>query len=143
MTGSGDGAVTAGGSAGRRGRAAAPFAGSAAVGENAAMATAARTRSRWGDLFAVVAFAEAFTWAGLLVGMLLKHVTRTTDAGVAVFGALHGVMFLVYLVVAVVCAWRLRWSIRVTLLALAAAVPPLTTLVFEIWARRRGLLASR
>ncbi|MGA0122813.1 MAG: DUF3817 domain-containing protein [Gaiellales bacterium] len=107
------------------------------------MASATRTRSGWGTLFAVVAFAEAFTWAGLLIGMALKHVTDTTDVGVAVFGALHGAMFLVYLPVALVCAWRLRWPVWVALVALAVAVPPLTTLVFEVWARRRGLLAAR
>ena len=107
------------------------------------MATTARTRSGWGTLFAVVAFAEAFTWAGLLVGMLLKHMTNTTDVGVAVFGALHGAMFLIYLPVALVCAWRLRWPFWVALVALAAAVPPLTTLLFEVWASRRGLLRAR
>ncbi len=107
------------------------------------MATTARTRSGWGTLFAVVAFAEAFTWAGLLVGMLLKHMTNTTDVGVAVFGALHGAMFLIYLPVALVCAWRLRWPFWVALVALAAAVPPLTTLLFEVWANRRGLLRAR
>jgi len=109
------------------------------------MATAAGTgrRSGWGVLFSVVAIAEAFTWAGLLVGMVLKHVTQTTDAGVAVFGALHGAMFIVYLPVALLCAWRLRWPVWVALLALAAAVPPLTTLLFEVWALRRGLLRAR
>lgn len=107
------------------------------------MATTARTRSGWGTLFSVVAIAEAFTWAGLLVGMLLKHVTRTTDLGVTVFGPLHGVMFIVYLPVALVCAWRLRWPVWVALVALAAAVPPLTTLLFEVWASRRGLLRAR
>jgi integral membrane protein len=106
-------------------------------------ATATGRRSGWGVLFTVVAIAEAFTWAGLLVGMLLKHVTNTTDVGVAVFGALHGVMFLVYLPVALICAWRLRWPVWVALLALAAAVPPLTTLLFEVWALRRGLLRAR
>jgi hypothetical protein len=36
----------------------------------------------------------------------------------------------------------LRWSWVVTLLALAASVPPLTTLLFEVVARRRGLLGG-
>ncbi|MFM7552581.1 MAG: DUF3817 domain-containing protein [Actinomycetota bacterium] len=107
------------------------------------MVVASVTRSGWGTLFAVVAFAEAFTWAGLMIGMLLKHVTGTTELGVAVFGPLHGAMFLVYLPVALVCAWRLRWPVWVALIALAAAVPPLTTLLFEVWASRRGLLRAR
>lgn len=107
------------------------------------MATATPTRSRWGTLFTVVALGEAFTWAGLLVGMFLKHVTQTTDVGVAVFGALHGGMFLIYLVVTVVVAWRLRWPVWVALVGLAAGVPPLTTLLFDVWVARRGLLRAR
>jgi integral membrane protein len=118
-------------------------AGGGRVAKDPVMVTIARTRSRWGTLFSVVAIAEAFTWAGLLVGMLLKHVTGTTDLGVTVFGPLHGVMFIVYLPVALVCAWRLRWPVWVVLVALAAAVPPLTTLLFEVWASRRGLLRAR
>ena len=90
--------------------------------------------------FAVVAVLEACTWAGLLVGMVLKHVTGTTDVGVQVFGALHGGAFLVYVAVAIVAAVRLRWSPVVAALALAASLPPLATVVFERWARSHGWL---
>ncbi len=96
---------------------------------------------RTGRAFAVVALVEAFTWAGLLVGMVLKHVTHTTELGVAVFGRLHGGAFLVYVAVALVAAVRLRWPWWVTGLALAAAVPPLVTLPLERWLRRTGRLA--
>ena len=96
---------------------------------------------RVGRVFAVVALVEAFTWAGLLVGMVLKHVTQTTELGVAVFGRLHGGAFLLYVVVALVAAVRLRWPWWVTGLALAAAVPPLVTLPLERWLRRTGRLA--
>ncbi|WP_188037457.1 DUF3817 domain-containing protein [Actinotalea sp. JY-7885] len=98
--------------------------------------------SRTGRIFAVVALLEATTWAGLLVGMLLKHVTHTTELGVQVFGRLHGAAFMIYVVVAVVAAVRLRWGTRVTLVALAAAVPPLVTLPLERWLRRTGRLAE-
>jgi len=94
-----------------------------------------------GRLFAVVALVEAFTWAGLLVGMVLKHVTQTTELGVAVFGRLHGGAFLLYTVVALVAAVRLRWPWWVAGIALAAAVPPLVTLPLERWLRRTGRLA--
>jgi integral membrane protein len=96
---------------------------------------------RTGRAFAVVALVEACTWAGLLVGMVLKHVTHTTELGVAVFGRLHGGAFLVYVAVALVAAVRLRWPWWVTGLALAAAVPPLVTLPLERWLRRTGRLA--
>jgi integral membrane protein len=90
----------------------------------------------------VVAVVEAVTWVGLLVGMVLKHVTHTTELGVQVFGQAHGVAFLAYGAVTLVAAFRLRWGTRVTLVALAAAVPPLVTLVVEAWLRRTGRLAD-
>lgn len=90
--------------------------------------------------FVVAAFLEAFTWAGLLAGMFLKYVTSTTDVGVSLFGALHGGMFLIYLVIALVTAVTLRWPWRITALSLIAAVPPLATIPLDIWLRRRGHL---
>jgi hypothetical protein len=45
--------------------------------------------------------------------------------------------------VAVVASRVLRWSLGTTLLALAAAFPPLVTVWFERWATRTGRLASR
>ena len=46
-----------------------------------------------GRVFAAAAFIEAITWAGLLLGMLLKHGTHTTDLGAWLFGRLHGGAF--------------------------------------------------
>ena len=96
-----------------------------------------------GRVFAWVAFAEGFTWAGLLIGMWLKYGLGTTEAGVWLFGRLHGVVFIAYAVVAVLAAVRLRWPWWAALLAVAAAVPPLVTVPLEWWFRRRGFLAAR
>jgi len=98
--------------------------------------------SRIGRAYAVVAVIEAFTWAGLLVGMFLKYVTETTEAGVWLFGRLHGAAFVAYVVIALVVAVKLRWGWFRTLVALAAAVPPLTTLLAEWWLRRTGHLSE-
>lgn len=98
--------------------------------------------SRTGRVFAVVALGEAFTWAGLLVGMVLKYVTDTTDLGVVIFGRAHGAMFLVYFVVAIIAAVRLRWPWWVGVVAVLAAIPPLVTLPLEIILRKKGLLQS-
>ena len=95
-----------------------------------------------GRLFAIAAFAEGLTWAGLLVGMLLKYGTQTTDVGVWLFGRLHGAAFLFYLVVTVIAGARLRWPGWALLLALLAAVPPLVTVPLELWYRRKGLLSD-
>lgn len=102
-----------------------------------------KTVGALGKVFAVAALAEAATWVGLLVGMFLKYVTRTTDTGVAVFGALHGGVFILYVAVAIVTMIALRWPWWVGLLSLLAAIPPLATIPFEMIVRRRGLLRSQ
>lgn len=105
----------------------------------ATVSTMERPR-RIGRAYAVVALAEAITWAGLLLGMFLKYVTESTELGVWLFGRLHGGVFLVYVVVTIVAAVRLRWSVGTSLLALTAAIPPLFTWPMERWLRRTGRL---
>ncbi|UNK56217.1 DUF3817 domain-containing protein [Pseudoxanthomonas daejeonensis] len=101
-----------------------------------------RPLSAAGRLFAVAAFLEALTWAGLLVGMLLKYGTGTTDLGVWLFGRLHGAAFLFYVVVSLYAGVRLRWPLWALLVALLAAIPPLVTVPVEMWFRRIGLLSQ-
>ena len=94
-------------------------------------------------VFSRIAVIEACTWAGLLGGMYLKYVPETTEMGVRIFGSLHGAAFVAYVITTVLVARRHRWPLFwTTLLALAAAVPPFMTAVFESWARRRGLLGD-
>ena len=57
--------------------------------------TPANPVGKTGKLFATMALVEAATWTGLLLGMVLKYVTETTDLGVWLFGRLHGLAFLV------------------------------------------------
>ncbi len=74
--------------------------------------------------------------------MYVKYVPETTTVLVSIFGALHGAAFIAYLGAALFAALRLRWSWSVTVWALLASIPPFTTLVFEVVARRRGLLGD-
>lgn len=103
----------------------------------------AKPLSATGQLFAVAAFLEGLTWAGLLVGMLLKYGTETTTLGVKIFGPLHGMAFLFYLVVSLYAWGKLRWPLWAMLVALVAAIPPLVTVPVEMWFRRIGLLSGR
>ncbi len=96
-----------------------------------------------GRLFAAVAFIEAVTWAGLLIGMWMKYGPMANVALVKLFGPLHGVAFLVYVAVTLFAAVRLRWPWWASALALLAAIPPLVTLPLEWWFKRRGLLGLR
>lgn len=90
-----------------------------------------------------VAVAESLTWALLLLGMVLKYLTRTTDVVVSIGGGLHGFVFLAYLVTTVLVAVDGRWRVGTTLLGLGSAVLPFASLPFERWARRRELLGER
>ncbi len=74
--------------------------------------------------------------------MFLKYVTGTTEVGVQVFGMLHGVVFLGYVLTTLVVAVDQRWSRGRTAAALACAVPPFLTLWFERYAVRHDLLAD-
>ena len=91
-------------------------------------------------LFVTAARIEALTWAGLLIGMFFKYTLELTDAGVWLFGRLHGAAFLLYFCVSLFCAIRLRWPWWCGMLAVLAAIPPLVTFPLELWFRRRGML---
>ena len=93
-------------------------------------------------VFHVLAIAEAFSWAALLVGMFFKWVTRTTELGVEIAGPVHGAFFLAYGITAL-ALWRLqRWPFRVALFAGLSAVVPFATVWFERWAGRQGFLGA-
>ena len=99
-------------------------------------AVSAATASR------IVALAEALSWIGLLVGMLFKHVLEAGEQGVRIFGPIHGTVVISYVIV-MLLAWRAqRWSLPVAVVALGAAVPPLCTVLVEIWLRRTGRLGE-
>ena len=92
--------------------------------------------------FRVLAIAEAFSWAALLVGMFLKWIVRTTELGVEIAGPIHGALFIGYGVLAL-GLWRLqRWPFRVALLAGLSAVLPFATVWFERWAGSHGYLPA-
>jgi integral membrane protein len=92
--------------------------------------------------FRVVAFAEAVSWAGLLIGMYFKYIPETSELGVKIFGPIHGGIFVAYLLVCLAARSTFGWSARTTLWALVSAVPPFATAVFAVVAERAGLLAA-
>ncbi len=90
--------------------------------------------------FRVAAIAEAITWALLLIGMFFKYVVIKNPIGVQIFGPIHGVVFILYVLATLLAIRPLRWNFVVTLLALAASIPPFFTIIFEQWALRTGRL---
>lgn len=93
--------------------------------------------------FRAVAIAEAVTWIGLLGGMYVKYLGSGSEAGVEVFGPVHGGAFLVYVAITLAAALHLRWNLWAALAALAASVPPLGTLAADWWLHRTGRLPTR
>lgn len=91
--------------------------------------------------FRFIAILEAITWLALLIAMFFKWVLGHTQA-VQVPGMVHGIVFIAFVLISLVTARQLRWSARVTLLALVSSIPPFGTLVFEWWAQRNGHLAE-
>ncbi|WP_308291547.1 DUF3817 domain-containing protein [Microbacterium sp. G2-8] len=96
--------------------------------------------SRLGRAWAVIATIEAITWAGLLIGMLIKYPLEGTHMVVTIFGSLHGAAFIVYGILTIVAAVRLRWGWWRALIALACSIPPLFTLIVEVWFAKAGML---
>ncbi|HTI25426.1 MAG TPA: DUF3817 domain-containing protein [Kutzneria sp.] len=92
--------------------------------------------------FRAVAVAEAISWAGLLIGMFFKYVLGNA-IGVHIFGSVHGVVFIAYVVLSLLARKALNWDNRTTVWALIASLPPFGSVVFERWATRTGRLAQR
>ena len=91
-------------------------------------------------LFRLIAIAEAITWTLLIVGMILKYGTKTTELGVSIGGALHGFVFLVYGATVLLIGINQRWPIGTILVGLVSAVVPYATIPFDLWADRTGRL---
>lgn len=96
-----------------------------------------------GYAYMAVAFLEAVTWAGLLIGMYQKHVAGLEENLVPFFGSVHGLVFMLYLGVTWFASRSLGWSQRTTFLSMAAGVPPFLTIPVELWLRRSGRLSRR
>lgn len=93
--------------------------------------------------FRIVALAEAFSWVGLLVGMYFKYLgSPRTEIGVKIFGPVHGALFVAFLAVMVLAGIAFRWSPLTWLLALLGSFVPLGTVMFVMWADRRGKLGQ-
>lgn len=91
--------------------------------------------------FRMIAVIEAITWGLLLIGMAVKY-GAGIDSATMVPGALHGAAFVIYLIVTLVAARKLKWDLKVLALALVASIPPFFTVWFEQWAKKNGHLGE-
>ncbi len=89
------------------------------------MATRSGTSQLRGETgaFRVVAFVEAVTYLVLLCAVFVKRVLDSTDI-VPVLGPIHGIAFLVYLVLVLRIRGDQGWGLgRTILVILASAIP--------------------
>ncbi|MFC4377769.1 DUF3817 domain-containing protein [Nocardia halotolerans] len=93
--------------------------------------------------FRFFAVLEALSWAGLLIGMAFKYLpAEGNEVGVKIFGPVHGAIFVLFVITALMAARELNWNWKTTVLALASSIPPLFTVIFEVWAVRTGQLGE-
>ena len=93
--------------------------------------------------FRFFAVLEALSWLGLLTGMAFKYLpAEGNEIGVKIFGPVHGCVFVVFLLVALVTAREFEWHWKTTILALLSSIPPFFTVLFEVWAVRTGKFAQ-
>ena len=92
-------------------------------------------------LFRSFATAEAVTWAGLILALVLRA-TGVTDAAVPVAGGIHGFVFLSYCVVTVFVWVNQRWGAGTGVLGLALSIVPFATVPFEIVLDRKRKLSG-
>lgn len=93
-------------------------------------------------LFRTVAFAEAVTWTLLLIGLILKYVTDTTELGVSIGGGLHGFVFICYVMVSCFTWVNEKWPRGTGILTVVSAVIPYATIPVEKSLDRRGWLSG-
>ncbi|MGN2641324.1 DUF3817 domain-containing protein [Nocardia takedensis] len=91
--------------------------------------------------FRFFAVLEALSWLGLLTGMAFKYIPDPgNEIGVKIFGPIHGGIFVLFVLSALLAARELGWNLVTTALALLSSIPPFCTVVFEVWAARTGKL---
>src|SRR5688500_9730612 len=92
--------------------------------------------------FRIFALAEAISWAGLLLGMFFKYVVVQNEIGVKIFGPIHGLIFVGFVLVTLMAKEPLKWDARTLVLGLLSSIPPFGTVLFERWATKTGRLSD-
>ena len=85
-------------------------------------------------LFRGAAFVETIGWTMLIIGILFSHFKWPWhDAILAVFGSIHGMLFIYYIFIVFFGHRSLGWGVWRFLVAELVSVLPYGALVFEQW----------
>lgn len=85
---------------------------------------------------------EAFSWALLLTGSVLKRLPEPITWPVMVFGLLHGLLFLLFVLNVFLASREFEWPGKTLVLGLLSSVVPFTSAWFERWAIKSGQLGE-
>jgi integral membrane protein len=88
-----------------------------------------------------VALAEATTFLALLVAAVVKR-TGGGETAVHVLGPIHGILFILYVAIALSIREQMGWSGRTTFWVLVAAVLPFGGYVVDWWLLRRNPVST-
>jgi integral membrane protein len=92
-------------------------------------------------IFRLGAFMEATGWTLLISAIIYRSFGLPEyESFISVAGRLHGIFFVAYFAGVLATARSMGWGIWRVLIALAAGVPPFTSLVFEqimAWHRKK------
>lgn len=91
--------------------------------------------------FRYVALAEATSFLLLLIATAIKHGADSPE-GVQILGPLHGILFLAYVLIALVIRETTGWTARQTIGVLIGAVLPFGGFVVDRWLARTGQLEA-
>ena len=92
--------------------------------------------------FRITALAEAASFLALLVATYVKY-GHDQEIGVQILGPVHGVLFLAYVVLALLLASEAGWSRGTTALVLLGAALPFGGFVVDRWMARRPAGANQ
>ncbi|WP_020498254.1 DUF3817 domain-containing protein [Sciscionella marina] len=86
--------------------------------------------------YRIIAYITGIGLLALCAAMVFKY-GFDADAGVAIIGPLHGVFYMIYIVMAVDLALKARWSIKGTVWILLSGTIPFLSFVAERAVTRR------
>ena len=92
--------------------------------------------------FRITALAEATSFIALLAATYVKY-GYDQPVGVQILGPVHGLLFVGYVLLALILARRAAWSVPTTGLVLLGAVLPFGGYVVDRWLRRLGWTGAR
>jgi integral membrane protein len=86
--------------------------------------------------FRRVAILEATSFIALLIATVVKH-SDGGETGVTILGPIHGLLFIVYVLLALALRRPAGWSLATTSLIVLGAVAPFGGYVVDAWLARR------